>query len=173
IISSPRTAGTHAASPRLRLRLAPRPRDVLRLALPYRPDEVVPDEDQDGGEHNGLLGRACHTLGAVADVKAFVGAHPRDDHAERDGLPKAEHESVRKICKPSTIPVKAPVNKMISSERKPMKLMRSTNAQNVSGGVTIATTAPPRKAPNRPSELTRSIVQPPRRSSGRRTAGTV
>src|SRR5438067_6695584 len=54
IISSPRTAG-------------PQPRDVLRLALPYRPDEVVPDEDEHGGEHDGLRGRARHTLGAVAD----------------------------------------------------------------------------------------------------------
>src|SRR5262249_29720447 len=32
-IGSPRTAGTHADSPCLRLRLALRPRDVLRLAL--------------------------------------------------------------------------------------------------------------------------------------------
>ena len=31
-----------------------------------------------------------------------------------------KRESVRKICSPSTIPVKAPVRRMISSERKPM-----------------------------------------------------
>src|SRR5436305_582777 len=79
---STRRAGTHADSPRLR----------LRLALPYRPDEVVPDEDQDGGENDGLRGRACHALGAVADVEAFVGAHPRDDHTERVGLPEAERD---------------------------------------------------------------------------------
>src|SRR5882724_12539561 len=58
-------------SPRLRLRLA-RPRS------PDGPDEVVPDEDQHGREHDRLRRRARHTLGAVADVEALVGAHPGD-----------------------------------------------------------------------------------------------
>src|SRR2546428_796890 len=82
-----------------------------------------------------------------------------------------KRESVKKICSPSTIPVKAPVNKMISSERKPMKLMRSTKAQNFSGGVTIAPRAASRKVPNRPSDATIEIPHPPSRSSGRRPAG--
>src|SRR5690348_15242543 len=41
-IGSPRTAGTYADSPRLRLRFALRPRDVLRLALPV-PLELAAD----------------------------------------------------------------------------------------------------------------------------------
>src|SRR2546426_10574784 len=68
-----------------------------------------------------------------------------------------KRESVKKICSPSTIPVKAPVNKMISSERKPMKLMRSTKAQNFSGGVTIA----PRAASRKRSEEHTSELQSP------------
>ena len=31
-----------------------------------------------------------------------------------------KRDSVKKICSPSTMPVKAPVSRMISSERKPM-----------------------------------------------------
>src|SRR5437879_4438908 len=75
-------------SPRLRLRLA-RPRS---RHLPYGPDEVVPDQDQHGREHDRLRRRARHALGAVADVEALVSAHPGDDHAEADRLPEAERD---------------------------------------------------------------------------------
>src|SRR2546427_6197617 len=104
-------------SPRVRLRLA-RPRSQARLAcgcgsqghdhrlasptagarkatitpLPYGPDEVVPDQDQHGREHDRLRRRARHALGAVADVEALVSAHPGDDHAEADRLPEAERD---------------------------------------------------------------------------------
>src|SRR5262250_350051 len=48
-----------------------------------------------------------------------------------------------------------------------MKLMRSTNARSLNGGVTRAASASARNVPNRPRESTRAIVQPPTASNGR------
>src|SRR6516165_11029141 len=48
-----------------------------------------------------------------------------------------------------------------------MKLMRSTNARNLNGGVTSAASASARNVPNRPRESTRAIVQAPTASNGR------
>src|SRR5215813_4387614 len=59
-----------------------------------RPQEVVPDEDQDRGEDDGLRGGAGDTFGAVADVEALVGRHPRDDGPEGERLPEARHDVV-------------------------------------------------------------------------------
>src|SRR5256712_11370477 len=53
-------------SPRLRLRLALRPRDVLRLALQLRP--VL---DDGGGEL-----RALHFFRALPEARGVVGGHP-------------------------------------------------------------------------------------------------
>src|SRR5215467_233666 len=55
---------------------------------------------------------------------------------------------------------------MINSELYPMKWIRSTNARNLNGGVSAAR-ASAKKVPNRPSESTTAIVQPPTASKGR------
>src|SRR5262245_59218207 len=98
--ASPSAAARTAAitgSPRPRLQLA-RPRSQARLALPRsredRAQEVVPDEDQHGGEDDGLGGGARDALGAVADVEPLVGRHPRDDGPEGQRLPEASHDVV-------------------------------------------------------------------------------
>src|SRR5439155_24583904 len=83
---SPRTLIT--GSPRLRLRLA------LPQSRENRAQEVVPDEDQDGGEDDGLGGGARDALGTVADVEPLVGRHPRDDGPEGQRLPEAGHDVV-------------------------------------------------------------------------------
>src|SRR6059036_659842 len=83
---SPRTLIT--GSPRLRLRLAP-PR-----SRENRPHEVVPDQDEDGGEHDGLRGGAGDALGAMPDVEPLVGRHPGDDGPEGQRLPEARHDVV-------------------------------------------------------------------------------
>src|SRR5216117_2209841 len=73
-------------SPRLRLRLAlPRSRE-------HRAHEVVPDQDEHGGQDDRVGGGLGHALGAVAHVEALVGADPRDDHAEGDRLPEPRHD---------------------------------------------------------------------------------
>src|SRR5437867_10822839 len=48
-----------------------------------------------------------------------------------------------------------------------MKWIRSTNARSLNGGVSSAARASPKKLPNRPSESTIAIVQPPTASKGR------
>src|SRR5262245_41591431 len=50
--------------------------------------------------------------------------------------------------------------------------MRSRNARSLNGGVTRAPSASPKKVPNRPSESTTPIVQPPTRSKGRSAGAT-
>src|SRR5262245_34484612 len=50
--------------------------------------------------------------------------------------------------------------------------MRSRNARSLNGGVTRAPSASPKKIPNRPSESTTAIVQPPTRSKGRSAGAT-
>src|SRR5262245_24717921 len=56
---------------------------------------------------------------------------------------------------------------MISSELKPMKWIRSTNARTLNGGVKSAARASAKKMPNRPSASTTAIAQPPTASKGR------
>src|SRR5262249_44097342 len=60
IFRSPRTVGAHADSPGLRLRLAPQPHDVLRLALPLHARQthefshrLQPVEPEHGAPHPG------------------------------------------------------------------------------------------------------------------------
>src|SRR5215468_2221013 len=48
-----------------------------------------------------------------------------------------------------------------------MKWIRSMNGRSLKGGVTKAARASAKKAPNRPSESTTPIVQPPTASKGR------
>src|SRR5262245_12977583 len=60
----------------------------------HRAHEVIPHEDEDGREHHGLGGGPGHPLGPVADIEPLVGAHPRDQHAERHRLPEACHDVV-------------------------------------------------------------------------------
>src|SRR5216117_2539937 len=75
-------------SPRLRLRLAlPRSRE-------HRAHEVVPDQDEHGGQDDRVGGRLGDALCAVAHVEALVGADPRDEHAERERLPEPHHDVV-------------------------------------------------------------------------------
>src|SRR2546425_2554176 len=68
----------------------------LRLAWPQSREngahEIVPDENEDGGEDDGLRGGAGHALGAVADVEPLVGRDPGDDDAEGQRLPEASHD---------------------------------------------------------------------------------
>src|SRR6266571_9451929 len=68
----------------------------LRLALPrsweHRAHEVVPDQDEHGGQDDRVGGGLGHALGAVAHVEALVRADPRDDHAEGDRLPEPRHD---------------------------------------------------------------------------------
>src|SRR2546427_11725509 len=75
---------------------SPRPSDGLRLAPPrsreHRAHEVVPDQDEDGGQDDRVGGRLGHALGAVANRESLVGADPRDDHAERERLPEPRHD---------------------------------------------------------------------------------
>src|SRR5262249_17469599 len=85
---SPTTLITGLA--RLRLRLAHPCSQVL--SGEDRAEEKVPDEDEHRGEDHGLRGRRRHPLGAARDVETLVGAHPRHDHAEADGLPEAHHD---------------------------------------------------------------------------------
>src|SRR5206468_4669732 len=89
-LASPAAAArttTITGSPRRRLRLA-----QPRSSGEDRAHEVVPDEDQHRREDNRLGRRPRDALGAVADVEALVGADPRDDDAERDGLPEPGHD---------------------------------------------------------------------------------
>src|SRR5215467_7729918 len=48
-----------------------------------------------------------------------------------------------------------------------MKWIRSTNGRSLNGGVNSAARASAKKVPNRPSESTTAIVQPPTASNGR------
>src|SRR6266705_7106363 len=64
-------------------------------SLEDRPHEVVPDENQDRGEDDRRRRRPRHALGAVADVEPLVGADPRHDDAEREGLPEPRHDVVQ------------------------------------------------------------------------------
>src|SRR5215470_12694307 len=48
-----------------------------------------------------------------------------------------------------------------------MKWIRSTNGRSLNGGVRSAARASAKKMPNRPSESTTAIVQPPTASKGR------
>src|SRR5439155_2332628 len=56
-----------------------------------RAQEVVPDEDEDGGQDDRLRGGAGHPFGAVADVEPLVGGDPGHDGAEGQRLPEAGH----------------------------------------------------------------------------------
>src|SRR5438876_641110 len=58
----------------------------------HRPQEVVEDEDEHAGEHDGLGGGAGNALRAVAAVEALVGADPGHEHAEAERLPEADHD---------------------------------------------------------------------------------
>src|SRR5256885_13087307 len=64
---------------------------------------------------------------------------------------------IRRPPRSTLFPYTTLFRSMISSERKPMKLMRSTKAQNFSGGVTIA----PRAASRKRSEEHTSELQSP------------
>src|SRR2546426_2907651 len=92
--STPRRTGWPAndfVSPRTLITGSPRLR--LRLALPQsredRAQEVVPDEDQDRGEDDGLGGGARDALGTVAGVEPLVGRPPRDDCPAGPRLPES------------------------------------------------------------------------------------
>src|SRR3989441_10717828 len=95
--STPRRTGWPAndfVSPRTLITGSPRLR--LRLALPQsrggRAQEVVPDEDQDGGEDDGLGGGARDALGTRADGETPLGRPPPDDGPAKQRLPKTGHD---------------------------------------------------------------------------------
>src|SRR5262245_25327491 len=67
---------------------------VGRRSRQHRAHEVVPDEDEDGGEHHRLGSGPGHPLRPVADIKAFVGADPRHQHTEGHRFPEARHDVV-------------------------------------------------------------------------------
>src|SRR2546426_9188461 len=92
--STPRRTGWPAndfVSPRTLITGSPRLR--LRLALPQsredRAQEVVPDEDQGGGQDDGLGGGARDALGAVAGGEPLVGRPPRDAGPAGPRLPES------------------------------------------------------------------------------------
>ena len=45
-----------------------------------------------------------------------------------------KRDRVRKTCRPRTMPVKAPVSTTMVSDRKPMKLIRSSRRPSLNGG---------------------------------------
>src|SRR6266568_2840649 len=77
-----------------------RPKDLRRpwirimraRSREHRPQEVVEDEDEHAGEHDGLGGGAGNALRAVAAVEALVGADPGHEYAEAERLPEADHD---------------------------------------------------------------------------------
>ena len=82
-------------------------------------------------------------------------------------------ERVKKICRPSTMPVNAPVSTTMVSERKPMKWIRSSNRTSLKGGVSAAATACARNRPKRPSASTTSRTTRPSAATGRSGNGHV
>src|ERR1700694_2326634 len=91
-------SGTSRSTPRS---TAWRPNDLVRpstliiegwVSRQHRAQEVVPHQDEHGGEHDGLGGGPRHAFGAVTHVESLVGADPGDQDAERHRLPEAEHD---------------------------------------------------------------------------------
>src|SRR5947209_19672619 len=74
-----------------------RPKDLRRpwirimraRSREHRAQEVVEDEDEHAGEHDGLGGGAGNAFRAVAAVEALVGAEPGHEHAEDERPPVA------------------------------------------------------------------------------------
>src|SRR5262249_9738901 len=75
IFRSPRPVGAHADSPGLRLRLAPQPHDVLRLALPLHARQthefsqrLQPVEPEHGALQRGHAGHRQRAARVVAEL---------------------------------------------------------------------------------------------------------